>query len=254
MIKGLESFKKWFKEYEDQYIIIGGTACDILMMDTGIYFRATKDIDLVLILETMTPEFGKTFWEYILEAGYEHFNKSSGKPQFYRFSKPKSAEFPAMIELFSRKADALDLPDKTILEPLHIGDEVSSLSAILLNDDYYNFLKKGKTIIDEVPILNTEYIIPFKMKAWLDLSEKKANGQKIDSKDINKHKNDIFRLTELIYPENRIRVTKSIYEDIQNFINKMDSEIIPLKQLGIVNQNKEEILEELKKIYYVTKS
>ena len=39
--------------YEEQYAIIGGTACDILMTEEGLDFRATKDIDLVLIIEVM---------------------------------------------------------------------------------------------------------------------------------------------------------------------------------------------------------
>lgn len=80
MVVGLESFKKWFKDYEEQYVIIGGTACSLLMMDEGLDFRATKDIDMVLIIEAITPEFGKCFWEYILNAEYEHKNKSTGLP------------------------------------------------------------------------------------------------------------------------------------------------------------------------------
>ena len=51
MVRGIESFKEWFKGYENQYVIIGGTACDLLMSDSGLEFRATKDIDLVLIIE-----------------------------------------------------------------------------------------------------------------------------------------------------------------------------------------------------------
>lgn len=50
MVTGIESFREWFKEFEDQYVIIGGTACDILMTEEGLDFRATKDIDLVLIV------------------------------------------------------------------------------------------------------------------------------------------------------------------------------------------------------------
>lgn len=61
MVVGLESFKKWFKDYEEQYVIIGGTACSLLMMDEGLDFRATKDLDMVLIIEAITPEFGKCF-------------------------------------------------------------------------------------------------------------------------------------------------------------------------------------------------
>lgn len=50
MFTGIDSIKEWFKGSEEQYAIIGGTACDILMTEEGLDFRATKDIDLVLII------------------------------------------------------------------------------------------------------------------------------------------------------------------------------------------------------------
>ncbi len=53
MVTGIDSFKEWFKGSEEQYAIIGGTACDILMTEEGLDFRATKDIDLVLIIEAV---------------------------------------------------------------------------------------------------------------------------------------------------------------------------------------------------------
>lgn len=46
MVTGIDSFKEWFKGSEEQYAIIGGTACDILMMEDGLDFRATKDIQV----------------------------------------------------------------------------------------------------------------------------------------------------------------------------------------------------------------
>jgi hypothetical protein len=56
MIRGFESFKEWFKGYEDGYVIIGGAACDLIMSEEEMSFRATKDIDMVLIIEALTPE------------------------------------------------------------------------------------------------------------------------------------------------------------------------------------------------------
>lgn len=69
MVTGIYSFKEWFKGSEEQYAIIGETACDILMTEEGLDFRATKDIDLVLILEAVDANFGKKFWEYVRQAG-----------------------------------------------------------------------------------------------------------------------------------------------------------------------------------------
>lgn len=58
---GIESFKQYFKGFENQYVIIGGTACELLMSDQELDFRATKDIDMVLIVETLSKEFGEIF-------------------------------------------------------------------------------------------------------------------------------------------------------------------------------------------------
>ena len=68
MVTGIESFKEWFKGNESQYAIIGGTACDILMTEEGLDFRATKDIDLVLIIEAVDAAFGRKFWDYVIKA------------------------------------------------------------------------------------------------------------------------------------------------------------------------------------------
>ena len=53
---------------QDQSIVIGtafpGLADSLELKD----YEATKDIDLVLIVEALTAEFGETFWEFIKEA------------------------------------------------------------------------------------------------------------------------------------------------------------------------------------------
>ena len=54
--------------------------------------------------------FGQRFREYVVAAGYEHNVKSSGEPQFYRFTDPQSNDYPTMIELFTRKLDSIVLP------------------------------------------------------------------------------------------------------------------------------------------------
>ena len=234
MVTGIESFKEWFKGNESQYAIIGGTACDILMTEEGLDFRATKDIDLVLIIEAVDVAFGRKFWDYVKQAGYEHCNKSSGVPQFYRFSHPTSNRYPAMIELFTRKLDAIQLPDDAVLD-----------------DDYYEFLKQGKVTVDGVTVLDAAYLIPFKAKAWMDLTDRKEAGEHVDSKNIKKHKNDVFRLTELIDPTVKIATPSGVYEDMQKFVDRMKNETVDVKQLGLVGRTKEQILQEIGELYAI---
>ena len=249
MVSGVESFRKWFAEYTDQYTIIGGTACDLLMSEDGLDFRATRDIDMVLIVESLTPEFGRRFWEYVKAAGYEHRNKSTGEAQFYRFSKPSSSEYPYMIELFSGRVDAIELPEDAVLTPLPLDDEISSLSAILMDTDYYQFLREGKIVLNDIPVLDAAHLIPFKAKAWLDLTERNRNGEHVDSKNIRKHKNDVFRLSILLTSDIRVILSAAIRSDLEKFFSAMEAETIDLKAFGIRSQSQQEILQKLKTIY-----
>lgn len=249
MVSGVESFRKWFAEYTDQYTIIGGTACDLLMSEDGLDFRATRDIDMVLIVESLTPEFGRRFWEYVKAAGYEHRNKSTGEPQFYRFSKPSSREYPYMIELFSGRVDAIELPEDAVLTPLPLDDEISSLSAILMDADYYQFLREGKVVLNDIPVLDAAHLIPFKAKAWLDLTERNRNGEHVDSKNIRKHKNDVFRLSILLTSDIRVILSAAIRSDLEKFFSAIEAETIDLKAFGIRSQSQQEILQKLKTIY-----
>lgn len=243
MITGYEKFKERFAGFEEQYVLIGGTACDIIMENEELPFRATKDIDIVLLVESITVEFGKQFWEFIKEAGYEHLNKSTGKAQFYRFTSPKNREYPYMIEIFSKKPDFIMIDNKSMLTPLPIDEEISSLSAILLNDTYYDLLKNGQIVIDGVPVLRPTCLIPFKAKAWLDLRERKNNGEHIDSRNIRKHKNDVFRLARLITSDTRQHLEKDISIDMKCFLRAMTKEAVDLKSMGIKGINKESIID-----------
>ena len=249
MVTGFTKFKEKFQGFENQYVVIGGTACDLLMENEDMTFRATKDVDIVLIVESITAEFGKAFWEYIKEAEYEHKNKSTGNTQFYRFTSPKSKEYPFMIEIFSKKPEFMALDESAVLTPLPIDDEISSLSAILLNDAYYDLLKDGQVILDGIPVLKEICLIPFKAKAWIDLNERKGNGEAVDSKNIKKHKNDVFRLGQLLTAESRQALGEDIANDMKHFLNEMEKENVDLKALGVRGFSQESMISLLKNCY-----
>ena len=91
-----------------------------------------------------------------------------------------------MIELFSKLPNKFGLSFNGGLTPIHIDDSIVSLSAILLNDDYYNLLLKGKSTVDGFSLIEIETVILFKIKAWLDMKERKEVGDDIDTKNIKK--------------------------------------------------------------------
>jgi len=193
LVHGLDKFREFFAEYKDKYVIIGGTACSIAMQTVGADFRATKDIDIVLTVEALSVEFYKVFWAFIRAGEYSTFNKSSDKDKFYRFHTPKNLDFPSMIELF-----APDLEGHFDSEAFPIkwekieSEDTASLSAILLDTDYYDFIKSGRREVDGVTIIGAEHIIPLKGKAWMDHVKREANGEKIDSKLIKNIRTILF--------------------------------------------------------------
>lgn len=174
--------------------------------------------------------------------------QSSKNPTFYRFSKPTNPAYPKMIELFSRPQNNVVLQPDTHLMPLHIDDEVSSLSAIMLDDDYYRFLLDGQTVADDISVLDVEHIIPLKMKAWLDLNSKKEEGLEVNSKDVKKHCLDVFRLFQLVRGNQKVYVPKSVGADISNYIEQMRNKKIPLKDIG-VSRSKDSILDIYSQMY-----
>ena len=248
MVNGINIFREHFSDFKDQYTVIGGFACDLLMNDAGLDFRQTADIDMVLIVEALTTDFAKAFWDFIDNGGYQARQRSNGNPEFYRFVNPTDLAYPKMIELFSRPQNNVVLQPDTHLMPLHIDDEVSSLSAILLNDDYYSFLLDGRTVTDGVSILDAEHIIPLKMKAWLDLKNKKSEGIHVNSRDIKKHRLDVFRLFPLVRENQQISVPESVGEDIALFISLMRETDIHLPDIGI-SRSKDSILDIYSNMY-----
>lgn len=252
MVKGLDVFKNHFRNYSNRYILIGGTACDLAMDAAGLTFRATKDLDIVLCIEALDSEFVEAFWHFIRMGKYQIQEKASGKRQYYRFTKPANKIFPYMLELFSRKPDALSIANESHLTPIPGEEDVSSLSAILLDDDYYSFITQGKRDRDGLSIIGPEHLIPLKARAWLDLNHRKQQGENIDSNNIRKHKNDVFRLYQIMEPGNRVPLPGIIANDLQLFFGLIPMGAIDLKSLGLRSETIDSIIKDLKLIYGLT--
>ena len=225
MVIGIDKFREYFKDFPGSYVIIGGTACDIIIGAAGLTPRATKDIDIILIIEALTPDFVRHFWEFIKDGNYEKREKSTEERKYYRFLKPGNADFPYQIELFSRKPDILDLEGEPHLTPIPVNDDLSSLSAILLNDTYYHFTIDHCIIEDDLNRANTEALICLKAKAFLDMLARKDRGEKVQEKDIRKHKADVFRLVLFLTPETVFSLPTSIKNDLQLFVNNVKNNL-----------------------------
>jgi len=228
---GIEIFREHFKDFRECYIVIGGVACEDHFEGEGIAFRSTKDIDLVLVVKALSNEFIAHFWEFIKQGNYKQKQIGEGKRQYYRFINPVTEHFPMQIELFSRTPDVITRTDGMTLTPIPVDEELSSLSAILMDNEYYEFTvrhsQKGATIhrADDLAL------ICLKAKAFLDLTEKKAEGKTVDSRNIGKHKNDVFRLAATLRADDRIELPEGIKNDLNDFVQIMSDSTPDVKAI-----------------------
>ncbi|MCX5684569.1 MAG: hypothetical protein NT049_12895 [Planctomycetota bacterium] len=251
MVKELDLFRRHFSDFQDRYVLIGGTACDLAMSAAGLQFRGTKDLNIVLCVEALDVEFAKAFWRFVAAGGYAAQEAATGEKRFYRFQKPANANYPVMLELFSRVPDALTVAESSHLTPIPISEEISSLSAILLDKDYYGWIRSGRRVVEGIPIVGPEHLIPLKVKAWLDLRVRKEAGQEVDSGSIKKHKNDVFRLFQIIDPEFKAKPPASIASDMRLFCELMKTERVDQKALGLGSASLVDILGKLGRIYAI---
>lgn len=247
---GLEKFRQQFAQFADQYVLIGGTATLLVLEEQGLDARATKDLDIVLCVESLSPDFVRAFWEFVQAGGYQYQQQSTGKKTFYRFTKPADISFPFMLEIFSRQPDGVTLEGAAHLTPIPVEEDVSSLSAILLDDDYYTFLHANKQELAGVQVVSEICLIPLKARAWLDLTKRKEAGEEIDQKNINKHRADVLRLFQLLRPDLRLTLPPAIVADMAAFLDvlsEQDDQL--LRSLGIKGLGLMQLVETLRQIY-----
>ncbi len=252
MVRGITVFKQYFEEYPDNYVIIGGTACDILMEEAGFIARATKDIDLILIVEALNAAFVEKFWEFIKDGKYERQEKSTDERNYYRFMKPKTKEFPFQIELFSRTPDHVQLNELAHLTPIPVDDDLSSPSAILMNDDYYNYLRQNCILENGLQLADINALICLKAKAFLEISERITQGGKEDAKHLKKHKNDVFKLAAMLPNESNYELPESIKNQMNDFLQVVKNELPDkqiFKDMGLPSLTAERIMEQIIKSF-----
>jgi len=253
MVRGLELFRDRFAAYAGAYILIGGAASDLVMDNAGLPFRATKDLDIVLCVEALDDAFVEEFWSFVQDGEYEVRERTGGPRMYYRFQRPTNEAYPAMLELFSRKPDAIHAPEGAHLTPLPTDSDVSSLSAILLDETYYAWIVAGRREVEGVPIVGAEHLIPLKAKAFLELSERRSAGERVDSSDVKKHKKDVIRLAQTLAMEAIPNVPEKASADVAAFIKALRSEGMDVNGLNVVFSSLDEVTNLLDVAYALPK-
>src|SRR6476659_2779725 len=84
-----------------------------------------------------------TTWSWLRVRGLgSTWLKADDGRHLYRFEKPADDKYPQMIEIFSRKPSNVDLATDQQIVPIKLDANSASLSAILLNGDYYELVRQ----------------------------------------------------------------------------------------------------------------
>lgn len=252
MVKGLDVFKTHFSAFTDQYVLIGGTVTSELMRNAGLLFRTTNDLDIVILVEALTSEFIKAFWGFVNKGAYQDKYQNQSEKKYYRFKNPSNDRYPVCLELFSRIPDFIPFEGDGRYTPITKDTGMSPLSALLLDDEYYSFIKDARINYDGLSCISADHIIVLKAKAWLNNTDRKNSGEDVQSWDITKHRSDIFRLYQLLIPENGLELPISIKKDFVSYLNELETHPeLHMKDYGIGSLTLTDVLSGLRRYYKI---
>jgi hypothetical protein len=256
---GIGKIREYLGGFNANYVIIGGTACNLNLEEADLQGRATKDIDMIVVCEAINTEYLRQFWTFIKAGGYKTYSISVNsdewvKLNYYRFIEPADSSFPAYIELFSRAPDGILTPKDAHLVHIDTNENyLSGFSAILMDDDYYNYAIVHSREIAGVQALDKDALIVLKAKAYLNNKKRKNEGQQVHQDDIDKHKKDIYRTSFLFSGEERYDIPDSIKMDLREFLVHLS--IAPVstkaiaKAMGVVEVSMTDFIQKMKNLF-----
>ena len=75
----------------------------------------------------------------------------------------------------------------------------------------------------------------------------------VDSTQMKKHRNDVFRLFPILDPEKAIQLSERIKGDMVQALNMLRDESIAIADMGINTMTQDEVIKELETIYVCAK-
>ncbi|MDR1631368.1 MAG: hypothetical protein LBR97_00510 [Dysgonamonadaceae bacterium] len=256
---GIDKIREYLGDFNANYLIIGGTACNLNLEEAELQGRATKDIDMIVVCEAINAEYVQQFWAFIKAGGYKVCPVSintdgEAKVNYYRFIEPADAAFPVYIELFSKVPDGIQIPEDAHLVHIDMDEDyLSGFSAILLDDDYYNYAIAHSREIDGIQVLDKDALVVLKAKAYLNNKKRKEDGQQVHQDDIDKHKKDIYRISFLFSGEERYDVTAGMKEDLNGFLIHLSTNTVSTKAIakamGVVEVSMLDFVQKIKDLF-----
>lgn len=216
--RGLDHFAAFFKDYQANYVVVGGAGLSVLMDEDGLKFRKTTDLDIVLLTKT-SVEFNNRIAAYVEEGGYKTKEATAEAPRYYRFLEPTDEKFPEELEFFSNNENEIELRTGQYIVPV-ATTEGSKISAILLDDLYFGIIQSNLTKGSEFSVLSPVGQICLKSRAYREI---KSRGE--DSKKSDKHRNDIVRISQMLSGEHLFTLKDHAKKDFEDVLSEITQNV-----------------------------
>jgi len=145
----------------------------------------------------------------------------------------------------------LQVAEGSHLTPLPVEEDASSLSAILLDNDYYNFIRAGRRR-STAPLVGAAQLVALKARAWLDLT---ARASAVNRSTARQSRNTKTMSSDLPDPRPAIdpMAPEAVKRDIGDFIARMRAEEIDVKSSACYRYT-HDVLAEIARDYRLAES
>jgi len=238
---GLNHFEEYFKDFRESYVVVGGFAT-LMLLEKQLkgHGKVTQDIDLVL-LTTASVEMAQKIKAYVTEGAYTIQKGQKDNFSYYRFVNPKVENFAKEIELFAVNDHALVLDEGQRIIPIDPEEGLYSLSAIMLDHEYFEMIKNNIDNSNRVPCTNTLATIMLKISAFYDLKSRGDDKWK-------KHRRDIIKLVLLLTGEEYLELKGRMVEDVELFMEHLTT--LDDKMIKNITSMDEIVYEALSGVFY----
>lgn len=179
--------------------------------------KATFDIDLVLLTNN-SVEISQRIKQYINDGEYKIQIGEKDQYKYYRFIEPQKENFAKEIELFASNENDLELDDSQRIIPVDPEEGLYSLSAIMLDPEYFEMIKNNVDKTGRAPYTNAQATMMLKMSAFYDLRSR-------NDKKWKKHRRDILKLALTLTGEEEIKLTGRMKQDFDSFTTHLNDEV-----------------------------